>query len=133
MATLVPPPVPPAAIPRAVPQTTVEKWNAWRFWSSYWSWAYILTGSLLSLVSTVVAANTKTQFLGGRASITIACAAAVLTFVVNALGAQSKAAAFETAGRELEKVIAGHRRATRNRYSQSTEAVVIHARRFCRT
>jgi hypothetical protein len=80
MATLVPPPVPPAAIPRAVPQTTVEKWNAWRFWSSYWSWAYILTGSLLSLVSTVVAANTKTQFLGGRASITIACAAAVLTF-----------------------------------------------------
>jgi hypothetical protein len=38
----------------------------------------------------------------------VAGVAAVLTFLVATLGAQAKGAAFETAARELEKVIAGY-------------------------
>jgi hypothetical protein len=91
---------------RTAPQRTLTKWKAWRMWASYWNWTYIIMGALLSTVTTVVAANTKKNFLGDKWSLVIACSAAVLSFVVNALGAQSKSAAFETAGRELEKAIA---------------------------
>jgi glucan phosphoethanolaminetransferase (alkaline phosphatase superfamily) len=110
MATVPNPAGPPAApgLPRQAPARTIEKWNAWKFWSSYWTWTYVLVGSLSSIVSVLVAANTKTPFLPTYVGVAVACSAAVLTFVVNALSAQSKAAAFETAGRELEKAIAAY-------------------------
>ncbi len=110
MAALVPPvPAPNPPVPtRTAPQRTLEKWKAWKFWSNYWSVLYISVGSLSSIVATLVAANTKTPFLPSSVGIGIACLAAVLTFVVNALSAHSKSAAFETAGRELEKAIAAY-------------------------
>jgi hypothetical protein len=98
----------PPTITRQAPERTLEKWKAWRNWSSRWTWIYVLVGSLSSISSTLVAANTKTPFLPPWVGVTIACGAAVLTFVVNALSAQSKGAAFETAGRELEKAIAAY-------------------------
>jgi len=94
--------------PRRVPARTLEKWEAWRYWSSYWTWIYVSVGSLSSILSTLVAANTKKPFLPDYVGVGIACSAAVLTFVISALSAQSKAAAFETAGRELEKAVAAY-------------------------
>lgn len=89
-----------------VPQDILEKMLAWRKWRSFWNWVHFGLGSIGVALSTVVAANTNKAFLCPGWSVTIAVAAAVFAFLINALSAAAKAASFETASREIEKAIA---------------------------
>jgi hypothetical protein len=93
---------------RIAPARTLRKWKVWRCWSSTWNWTYIIVGGSSIVLASVVAANTKAHFLDAPCDVIVAAGAAVFTFLVNALGAQAKGSAFETAARELEKAIAGY-------------------------
>ena len=91
---------------RPVPERTLKKYKAWRQWQAIWSIAFLVVGGVQAAVTVLVAANSKREaFLSPRWGLGLAIAAAVLAFLVAALGAQAKAAGFETASRELEKSI----------------------------
>jgi len=60
-------------------------------------------GFIGAALSAVVAANTENAFLTKEWSVGLAAAAAGTTFLITALGASAKSAAFEAAAREIEK------------------------------
>jgi hypothetical protein len=95
---------------RQVPQHTIEKWNAWRKWSARWNFLFYSVGSIQVALSVLVAVNTKQEkpIFPDPWNWVLAVAAAVFAFLVAALGAQAKGAAFETAGREIEKAVAAY-------------------------
>jgi hypothetical protein len=90
----------------AVPGEVTEKMLAWRKWRSFWNSLHFGFGFLSAALSAVVAANTKQAFLPPNWSVGAAAVAAGLTFLITALSASAKGAAFETAAREIEKAIA---------------------------
>jgi hypothetical protein len=89
-----------------VPFEITEKMIAWRKWRSVWNWAHFGLGFLSAALSVIVATNVKQQFLPVEWAVAAAAVAAGLTFLVTALSASAKGAAFETAAREIEKSIA---------------------------
>lgn len=48
---------------RIAPQRTLDKWEAWKHWSSVWNWTHILTGGAAVGSATIVAVNAKADFL----------------------------------------------------------------------
>ncbi len=96
------------ATTRDTPERVAKLYRAWRKWSYRWNSTYIVVGVAATSVATLVAANTTKQFLTPTWSVIIAVGSAVLSFLVNTLGAQLKGAAFETAARELEKAMVGY-------------------------
>jgi len=90
-----------------MPRDYLPKANAiyhlWRHWQKVWTWTNVLIGGVSTALGALVAANTKTPFLGNYWAIAAAILAPVLTFLLTTLRPQAKAAAFETASRELEK------------------------------
>jgi hypothetical protein len=93
---------------RIAPARTLQKWKVWKCWSSTWNGTYIAVGGASTALATIVAANTKAHFFDPPYDVILAAGAAMFTFLVNALGAQAKGSAFETAARELEKAITGY-------------------------
>jgi hypothetical protein len=89
-------------------EEVVTRMGKWRFWKSFHTWTFLLLGALSSAVSTVVAVNTKNPlpFLGSDWAWILATVAAVLTFIISALGAQAESKSFETGARLLEGGIA---------------------------
>ena len=78
-------------------------YQAWRKWEAIWSWTNILLGGLSIALGALVAANAKGDFFGTKCQVIFSVAAPIFTFVLTTLKPQAKAAAFETASRELEK------------------------------
>jgi hypothetical protein len=94
---------------RKAPERTIQKWQAWRKWHSFWNWTFLSVGGIQAGLAVLVAVNSKDKPVFGQPwNWIIAVAAALFAFLVTGLGAQAKAAAFETAGRELEKCIAAY-------------------------
>jgi hypothetical protein len=83
----------------------IEKWDVWRFYARVWGIVFWIVGGAQAALAVLVAVNTKQGIWTGSIAWILAVAAAVLSFLVGAFGAQAKAAAFETAARELEKAI----------------------------
>lgn len=91
---------------RIAPARTIKKWRAWRKWEAIWQSIFLLVGVVQAALAVLVAANVKEKtFLRPPWDLGIAITAAVLAFLIAALGAQAKAAGFEIASRELEKSI----------------------------
>ena len=94
--------------PRPVPKLTEDKYGAWKCWASVWNWVHIVVGGLSVALSTIVAANTKSNppFLVGSKAVAVASAAAIASFVLTTLNPQKTAKGFVNAYRHLEKAIA---------------------------
>jgi len=67
---------------------------------------FVVMGSVSSAVSTVVAVNSKFEVVCKDHAWVLATLAAVLTFVISALGAQAESKSFETGARLLESALA---------------------------
>lgn len=93
-------------MPRTAPQEVVDRWNAWKHWSSVWNWIHYLTGFTSAALAVLIAANTKDPFLPIIPAVLISCFGAGLAFLVTSMGAQTKGKGFELAGRVLEGAIA---------------------------
>jgi hypothetical protein len=92
-----------------IPPDITDKMTAWRKWSSRWNWMHYGLGFLSAMLSAIVAANTKHAFLPTEYAVGAAAVAAGFTFLITALSASAKGAAFETAAREIEKAISHFR------------------------
>jgi hypothetical protein len=80
--------------------------SAWRGWKSFHTWTYLVVGAISSAVATFVAINSKYDVLCKKYAWIPALVAAVLTFVISALGAQAEAKSFELGARMLEAGLA---------------------------
>ena len=69
-----------------------------------WNWVHIVVGGAAVALSTIVAANTKSDFLGSKA-VGVASAAAIASFLLTTLNPQKTAKGFVNAYRHLEKAI----------------------------
>jgi hypothetical protein len=79
-----------------------DRMLAWRKWKSIHTWVFVLVGATSSAVATFVAANSRHKIICEKYAWIPATIAAILTFVISALGAQSAAKSFETGARLLE-------------------------------
>jgi len=100
----------PAAViaPRPVPKVIEDKYSAWKHWATVWNWVHIVVGGCSVALSTVVAANAKKDFLGS-ATVSVATAAAIASFLLTTLNPQKTGKGFVNAYRHLEKAIARFR------------------------
>jgi hypothetical protein len=89
---------------RPIPVVIEEKYRAWKHWASVWNWIHIIVGGSSVALSTVVVANTRSDFLGSKA-IEAASAAAIGAFLLTTLNPQKTAKGFVNAYRHLEKAI----------------------------
>ena len=103
MSTLSPP-----LEPRPIPKVIEDKYNAWKYWASVWNRVHILVGGSSVALSTIVAANTKSDFLGSKA-VGVASAAAIAAFLLTTLNPQKTAKGFVNAYRHLEKAVSRFR------------------------
>jgi hypothetical protein len=94
---------------RVIPEEIVAKKQSWKRWGSMWTWANTTMGVCAALLSTLVAANARSQFLPTYAVIGVAMTAAGLAFLLTVLNADVKAKGFALAARELEAAIARYR------------------------
>jgi hypothetical protein len=99
---------PTPTMPRTIPAVIEEKYRAWKLWASVWNWIHIVVGGASVALSTIVAANTKSDFLGSKA-IVVASAAAIAAFLLTTLNPQKTAKGFVNAYRHLEKAISRFR------------------------
>lgn len=82
------------------------RWSTWRFWKSVHTWMYIGLGAISSGVASFVAINFKYDIVSQENAWKWALAAAILTFIISAVGAQAEAKAFELGARMLEVALA---------------------------
>ena len=102
------PPTPIA--PREIPKDIKEKYRAWKRWASLWNWFHVLLGAASVAPSTIVAANTKADFLKSKTqAIGVASAAAIASFLLTTLNPHKTAKGFVNAYRHLEKAISRFR------------------------
>jgi hypothetical protein len=94
---------------RVIPDEIVEKQKAWKKWSSRWSWANTTMGVVAALLSTLIAANARSNFLSPETIIGCSMVGAGLAFLITTLNAGLKAKGFALAARELEAAIARYR------------------------
>ena len=78
---------------------------SWRGWRTFHKNVYLIIGGLSSAIATFVAANSKQEIISPDHAWIPATIAAILTFVITALGAQSESKAFETGARLLEAAL----------------------------
>ena len=83
-----------------------KRWGSWRYWKAVHTWLYIIIGATSSGVATFVAVNSKYQIVKPEHAWIWALIAAVLTFIISALGAQAEAKSFELGARMLEVALA---------------------------
>jgi hypothetical protein len=88
--------------------TVKERMADWRWWKSFHSWTFVTLGGVSSAVATFVAINAKYDIVCQKYAWIPALLAAVLTFLISALGAQAEAKSFELGARMLEAGIARH-------------------------
>ncbi len=94
---------------RPVPEEIQSKLKVWFFLSNIWNNTHNVVGGCSAAMSVVISINAKAQFLSTTNAAIIAAAAAILTFLVTTLHAQTKGKAFTLAERELEAAIAKYR------------------------
>ena len=94
---------------REIPKEIVDKQKAWMKWAARWSWANTLMGVTAALLSTLVAANARSNFICAGGIIAISMTSAALTFLVTTLNADLKTKGFALAAREIEAAIARYR------------------------
>jgi hypothetical protein len=87
---------------RDVPADILGKTVAWRKFQVMWNPIHYITGFGSAVLSSIIAANVKAQFLNTTTAVIIAAVAAGLTALVTAMGAHTKGKAYEIAARELE-------------------------------
>ena len=87
-------------------KTVDQKRADWRYCKSFHRRLFIILGIASSASATFVAANSKFEILNAKYAWIVAAFAAVLTFVVAGLGAQSQANSFESGERLLEEALA---------------------------
>ncbi len=85
--------------------TAKERHRAWRIWEHLWGLANIFFGASSAALGTLVAFNTKLQFLPSNWALISAIMAPVLTAMLALLKPQAEQYAFRAAARELEKAI----------------------------
>ena len=94
--------------PRPIPEAIEQKYKAWKRWASVWNWVHLVVGGCSVALSTIVAANTKADFLKSNA-VVVASAAAIASFVLTTLNPQKTSKGFVNAYRHLEKAISRFR------------------------
>lgn len=94
---------------RKAPPDIEGKMLAWRHWGVIWSVIQWLVGCSSAILSGLLAANAKTNFLSSTATLTIAATAGGLAFLLTAMGAGKKGSQFEKASRHLEAAISRYR------------------------
>jgi hypothetical protein len=94
---------------RVIPEEILDKQRSWQRRASAWSWVNTLMGVSAALLSTLLAANARSQFLQPGYVIAVAMTAAAFTFLVATLNADLKTKGFALAARELEAAIARYR------------------------
>src|SRR5260370_11253493 len=87
-------------------KTVDQKRADWRYCKSFHRRLFIILGIASSASATFVAANSKFEILNAKYAWIVAAFAAVLTFVVAGLGAQSQANSFESGERLLGEALA---------------------------
>ena len=88
-----------------IPDDVTDYMKEWFRWRSFWNRTHYGLGFSSAFLATLVAANTKSQFLSTWQGVTAAGVAAAFTFLITGLSASARAAAFETAAREVERAI----------------------------
>lgn len=88
--------------------TVTKRMSDWRWWKSFHTWTFVVLGGFSSAVATFVAVNAKYDILNQKYAWIPALLAAVLTFLISALGAQAEAKLFELGARMLEAGLARH-------------------------
>jgi hypothetical protein len=88
------------------PPVEIEgKMLAWRHWGVIWSVIQWSVGCSSAILSALLAANAKANFLSSTGALTIAAVAGGLAFLLTALNAGKKGSQFEKASRFLEAAI----------------------------
>jgi len=91
---------------RVIPDEIIEKQKAWKRRGSRWSGINTTTGMVAVLLSTLIAANARSNFLSPEIIIGCSMVVAGLAFLMSILNAGLKAKGFALAARELEAAIA---------------------------
>ena len=94
---------------RVIPDEIIEKQKAWKRRASRWSWANTTMGVAAVLLSFLIAANARSNFVSPETIIACSMVAAGLAFLLTTLNAGLKAKGFAVAARELEAAIARYR------------------------
>jgi hypothetical protein len=94
---------------RDIPKEIDDKHRAWEFKAKLWNSVNLLMGISAMLLSTLIAANARSQFLPNYAVIAAAMVVAALAFLLTTLSADLKAKGFALAAREIEGAIARYR------------------------
>jgi hypothetical protein len=94
---------------RVIPDEILDKQKAWKRRASRWSFANTTMGIAVVLLTTLIAANARSNFVSPEIIIACAMSAAGLAFLLTALNSGLKAKGFAVAARELEAAIARYR------------------------
>jgi hypothetical protein len=94
---------------RIIPDEIIEKQKAWKRRASRWSWANTTMGVTAMLLSFLIAANARSNFVSPETIIACSMVAAGLAFLLTTVNAGLKAKGFAVAARELEAAIARYR------------------------
>jgi hypothetical protein len=94
---------------RVIPDEIIEKQKAWKRRASRWGWANATMGVAAVLLSILIAAKARSNFVSSESIIACSMVAAGLAFLLTILNAGLKAKGFAVAARELEAAIARYR------------------------
>ena len=94
---------------RVIPDEILDKQKAWKRRASRWSFANTTMGIAVVLLTSLIAANARSNFVSPETIIAGAMSAAGIAFLLTTLNAGLKAKGFAVAARELEAAIARYR------------------------